>query len=163
MEMQVKTKGNNRTLNRTIVLWGNLPADSQLNKRRRGGIWERENQKARYIPNIIHSNTVIIMSKKNKIDLHKRRCSMHHTLTVYCDKMGVATIYHVNLLIISKPKHGYSSFEILTIGIICVVVYWVFPIQDFCKEKISCHNKSLSQFEQDKPHYCLGICHAIRE
>lgn len=43
---------------------------------------------------------------------------MHHTLTVYCDKMGVAAIYHVNLLIISKPKHGYSSVEIPTIGII---------------------------------------------
>lgn len=42
---------------------------------------------------------------------------MHHTLTMYCDKMGVAAIYHVNLFIISKPKHGYSSVEILTIGI----------------------------------------------
>lgn len=41
MEMQLKTKGNNRTLDRTILLWGNLPADIQLHKRRRGGKWER--------------------------------------------------------------------------------------------------------------------------
>lgn len=71
-------------------------------------------KKARYILNIIHSNTVIILGEK--IDLHKR-CSIQHTLTVYCDKIGVPAIYHFNLLIISKPKHGYSSVEILTIGI----------------------------------------------